>query len=96
LAVASLAAFSRLQGELLQTAAAHTASEGRLVYATCTIRAEENQDVVEQFLGAHPDFSREPAPVPEELRSSHGDLVTLPHRQGMDGFYAAVLRRRRP
>jgi len=31
--------------------------------------------------------------VPAELRSSDGDLVTLPHRHGMDGFYAAVLVR---
>lgn len=89
----SLGAFPALQGELLDVAAAHTSPGGRLVYATCTIRACENQDVVRRFLAAHPEFAREPAPVPEELRSADGELVTLPHRNGTDGFYAAVLRR---
>jgi 16S rRNA (cytosine967-C5)-methyltransferase len=92
---ATLAFFPQLQRELLESAAAHTASQGRLVYATCTLRTEENQDVVQHFLATHPDFRRELAPVPGELRSSLGDLVTLPNRHGMDGFYAAVLHRRR-
>lgn len=90
---ASLAAFPLLQRELLNVAAVHTAASGRLVYATCTVRRAENQDVIRDFLTSHADFSREAAPVPEELRSAQGDLVTLPHRNGMDGFYAAVLRR---
>jgi len=90
----SLDAFSRLQAELLEVAASHTAEAGRVVYATCTIRPEENEDLVEQFLTVHPEFTREIAPVPKELRTPRGDLQTLPHRQGMDGFYAAVLRRR--
>jgi 16S rRNA (cytosine967-C5)-methyltransferase len=94
LAKESIEAFPAVQRSLLETAASHTAGRGRLVYATCTIRPAENQDVVQHFLSAHPEFTREPAPVPEELRSSQGDLLTLPHRQGMDGFYAAVLVRR--
>jgi len=90
----TLGSFPRLQRELLETAAVHTAPAGRLVYATCTVRPEENQEVVEEFLLAHRNFSREAAPVPPVLRSPDGELVTLPHRHGMDGFYAAVLRRR--
>ena len=90
---ATVAGFPELQRELLEKAALHTARNGRLVYATCTIRPAENQAVVEGFLAAHSDFARERAPVPEGIRSPEGDLVTLPHRQGMDGFYAAVLCR---
>jgi 16S rRNA (cytosine967-C5)-methyltransferase len=90
----SLEVFPPLQRALLETAASHTAAGGRLVYATCTIRPKENQDVVEDFLAAHPEFNRKVAPVPDALRSLQGDLLTLPHRQGMDGFYAAVLVRR--
>ncbi len=90
---AVLASFPRLQQELLDRAARHTAPSGRLVYATCTVRPEENQDVVRHFLSTHRDFTREAAPVPPVLQSSDGDLVTLPNRHGMDGFYAAVLRR---
>jgi 16S rRNA (cytosine967-C5)-methyltransferase len=89
----SLSVFPVLQRELLEVAAAHTAPTGQLVYATCTVRSAENEDVIRDFLATHPDFSREVVPVPENLRSTQGDLVTLPHRQGMDGFYAAVLRR---
>jgi 16S rRNA (cytosine967-C5)-methyltransferase len=91
---ASLSAFPPLQSELLEVAAAHTAPGGRLVYATCTVLTEENQDVVTRFLAGHSDFAREPAPVSAELRSQDGDLLTLPHRHGMDGFYAAVMVRR--
>jgi 16S rRNA (cytosine967-C5)-methyltransferase len=89
----SLSAFPVLQGNLLEVAAAHTSPGGRLVYATCTIRARENQDVVQRFLAAHPEFAQEPAPLPAELRTVGGELWTLPHRSGTDGFYAAVLRR---
>ena len=90
---ATLDAHPLLQQQLLATAARHTAPGGRLVYATCTMRPEENQYVVRDFLGAHPDFGRIPAPVPEAVRSPDGELVTLPNRHGTDGFYAAVLER---
>jgi 16S rRNA (cytosine967-C5)-methyltransferase len=54
---------------------------GRLVYSTCTFRKEENEDVVNKFLCASPNFALE-------------DEVTLwPHIDGTDGFYYAVLRR---
>ncbi len=93
LQAATVSAFPRLQSQLLDTAALHTRRNGRLVYATCTIRPAENQEVVAHFLAGHADFVRERAPVPEALCSPDGDLLTLPHRHGMDGFYAAVLRR---
>ena len=79
-------AFPGLQRELLERAARHTGQNGRVVYATCTIRPAENQEVVAHFLAGHADFVREPAPVPEALRFPEGDLVTLPHRHAMDGF----------
>ena len=89
----ALSAFPVIQRGLLDVAAAHTLPNGHLIYATCTLRVCENQDIVRGFLAAHPEFSREPAPVPAELRLADGELVTLPHSSGMDGFYAAVLRR---
>jgi len=91
--VGGLAQWPPIQRGLLETAASRVRPGGRLVYATCTVRPEENEQVVQGFLEAHPDFSPVEAPVPAELR--HGSaLVTLPHRQGMDGFFAAVLERR--
>jgi 16S rRNA (cytosine967-C5)-methyltransferase len=63
------------------------------VYATCTVRHEENEEVVREFLDAHPEFRQVEAPVAAELRRGPA-LATLPHRHGTDGFYAAVLERR--
>ena len=62
------------------------------MYATCTVRPEENDEVVRQFLEAHPEFRQVEAPVAPELRQGLA-LVTLPHRHGTDGFYGAVLER---
>jgi 16S rRNA (cytosine967-C5)-methyltransferase len=71
---------------------------GRLVYATCTVLAAENERVVERFLAERPDFS--PMPLKEILGKERalvlGDGVSLrlyPHRHDTDGFFAAVLRR---
>ena len=90
--VASFDRWPPLQRALLETAATRVRPGGRLVYATCTVRPEENAEVVRGFLEAHPEFHPVDAPVASELR--HGpDLVTLPHQHGMDGFYGAVLER---
>jgi len=90
--VASFARWPPLQRALLETAAPRVRPGGRLVYATCTVRPEENEGVVRGFLEAHPELRQVEAPVAAELR--HGPaLATLPHRHGTDGFYAAVLER---
>ncbi len=90
--VASFDRWPPLQRALLETAATRVRPGGRLVYATCTVRPEENAEVVREFLEAHPEFRQVESPVAPELR--HGPaLVTLPHRHGTDGFYGAVLER---
>jgi 16S rRNA (cytosine967-C5)-methyltransferase len=90
--VLSFAQWPSVQRELLKTAASRVQPGGRLVYVTCTVRPEENEEVVRLFLDSHPEFQPVDAPVPEELR--HGPaLVTLPHRHGADGFFGAVLKR---
>ncbi|HET9158558.1 MAG TPA: RsmB/NOP family class I SAM-dependent RNA methyltransferase, partial [Myxococcaceae bacterium] len=90
--VGSFARWPQVQRELLETAAARVRPGGRLVYVTCTVRPEENEDVVRGFLQVHPDLAQIEAAVPPELR--HGPaLVTSPHRHGADGFYGAVLTR---
>jgi 16S rRNA (cytosine967-C5)-methyltransferase len=68
-----------LQAQILDNAAA--ACRGRLVYSTCTISAAENEHQVAAFLDRHPGFA---------LSGAH---VTLPHRDGTDGFYIAILER---
>jgi 16S rRNA (cytosine967-C5)-methyltransferase len=66
-----------------------------LVYAVCTITDEENEGVIGRFLDAHPHFVRDDLRphLPAELVAPGGALTTLPHRHGLDAFYAVRLRR---
>lgn len=68
-----------VQSDLLQQAARLTRSGGRLVYSTCSIEPEENEQQVERFLAAHPNFTL------KEQRQ------LMPHVDGVDGAFAAVL-----
>ena len=69
---------------------------GWLVYATCSLEPEENEDQIEALLARDHRFERDPGDaVPADLRTARGDLQLLPFRHGTDGAYAARLRRRR-
>jgi len=89
--------------EILESAAALVEPAGTLVFAVCSLEREEGEEQIAAFLGAHPEFQRQPVGSEELFGHSQwitpqGDLRTLPdHLQqegGMDGFYAARLRRR--
>ena len=91
-----------LQGRLLARAAAMVAPGGLLVYASCSLQSEECERQVDEFLAASPNFARLPVRADElpglrEAATRAGDLRTLPYQWaehgGMDGFYAARLRR---
>ena len=74
---------------------------GRLVYATCSLLAKENEEVVQAFLREHPDFhAGEAAAILQRHRlgqlAEGNDLRLYPHRHGCDGFFAAVLQRSSP
>ncbi len=81
-----------LQGQLLESAARNLKPGGVLVYSTCTILAQENEKVIERFLGDH-DFEIEPAQafLPKELGQKF--LKVLPHQFETDGVFAARLRK---
>jgi 16S rRNA (cytosine967-C5)-methyltransferase len=89
-------------GELLDAAAEMAAPGGLLVFAVCSLEVEEGFGQVEAFLARNHKFARAPLAPDDvfgqhELISRDGDLRTLPchlrERGGMDGFYAARLRR---
>ena len=93
----SVAELSLKQAAILAAAAKLVRPGGRLVYATCSILAEENEAIVDAFLAAHPRFRRLSA---RELLSAQGiavdcgeDMCLAPQLHGTDGFYAAVLER---
>ena len=91
---------SNLQKAILGHALAVLAPGGRLVYATCSLEFEENENVVEKALAAAPgccrlgreDLERE-FPAWAELFDSSGYFRTRPDLHGMDGFFAAVIER---
>jgi 16S rRNA (cytosine967-C5)-methyltransferase len=70
------------QGAMLRNAAAVVAAAGTLVYATCSSEPEENEGVVERFLAERGDFALAQPP-----------FQTLPHRDGLEAFFAAMLVR---
>ena len=98
---ADVNACAQAAGELLDAAADMVAEKGLLVFAVCSLEREEGLEQIEDFLKRNPGFERE-AISPDEafgLISPEGDLRTLPCHMaelgGMDGFYAARLRRLR-
>ncbi|MDR0968813.1 MAG: RsmB/NOP family class I SAM-dependent RNA methyltransferase [Holosporaceae bacterium] len=79
-----------VQAEILESAYRLVKKGGRLVYATCSILKEENEDQVAKFLENHSDFSR----VKVRLQNYSGDYLKLtPYQNKTDGFFAAVLER---
>src|SRR5690606_9063031 len=84
-----------LQDALPDAAARHVRPGGLLVYSTCTLAPEENEERVAAFLGRHPNFRLEPVGdrVPGSMQTGEGSYLALPHVHGTDGAFAARLRR---
>jgi len=89
-----LARHALRQREILEALAPLVAPGGTLVYATCSIEPEENEDVITPFLEAHRDFGTAPPPDWARVFTDGTSLRTLPERDHGDGFFAAILRRR--
>jgi 16S rRNA (cytosine967-C5)-methyltransferase len=88
---------ARLQLSILQNISRYVKAEGILVYSTCTVFREENEDVVETFLRQKPEFQLEPVSLVQgRLKdlSSGNYLKTFPESRGMDGFFVARLKKR--
>jgi 16S rRNA (cytosine967-C5)-methyltransferase len=91
---ADLAATAARQRRILAAAAGLVRSGGRLVYATCSLEPEENDEVARDFLAAHPDFAVDPPAAFPVAPDAAGFVRCLPHRHGTDGFTAIRFRRR--
>jgi 16S rRNA (cytosine967-C5)-methyltransferase len=88
--------------DLLESAARMVEPEGLLVFAVCSLEQEEGEEQIAAFLSGHREFQHVPVTSNDvfghgEWISPQGDLRTLPchlgGQGGMDGFYAAKLRR---
>jgi 16S rRNA (cytosine967-C5)-methyltransferase len=100
----ALALRQTAQDEVLARGARHVRPGGRLVYITCSLLCEENEDRLAAFLAANPEYSCEPAAESLRLAGMAGlDAAASPHGPGLrltparhdsDGFYVAVLHRK--
>ena len=90
------AALAKLQRELLEINSRYVKPGGTLIYSTCTLSKQENQDNANWFLQSHPEFA--PLPLPEELGQLgllEGNMLTIfPHRGDGDGFFIARMVRK--
>jgi len=107
LRLGDLADLQARQIVILQAAMTHVAPGGRLVYSTCSLEREENEDVVEKTLAAHPSFRLLDCREELERLDSEGKLAwqdvasltrgaylrTVPGMHPCDGFFAAILLR---
>ena len=83
-----------VQAAILDNAARYVRPGGTLVYSTCTILPEENEQVTEAFLAEHADFGLEPFELPLPVGKSDGSLTLWPQRHDTDGFYICRMTRR--
>jgi 16S rRNA (cytosine967-C5)-methyltransferase len=91
------------QAEVLSRGAELVKPGGRIVYITCSVLTEENDDRVEEFLAAHsqfrkaaPDFSvlgNKAAEFQRAVLTTSAGIVMTPKRTGTDGFYFSLVRR---
>ena len=97
---AGLAELNAKQKAILAAAASLVKPGGRLVYGTCSLLTEENEDIVSDFLAAHPDFALVSA---AEILKRQGVTVAgadqflrlYPHVHDTDGFFAAVMEKKK-
>lgn len=95
----SLIELNAKQAAILAGAARLVKSGGRLVYATCSMLDEENEAIIAQFLSTHEDFAL--VPMHEVLAEQKIDLAMqdylklAPQTHHTDGFFAAVLERKK-
>ncbi|MCL2658538.1 MAG: RsmB/NOP family class I SAM-dependent RNA methyltransferase [Betaproteobacteria bacterium] len=94
---ASVAELQSKQAGILAAAAKLLKPGGRLVYATCSVLAEENDGIVDAFLAARPDFrmlSAESVLAAQGISLACGERLRLdPLEHDTDGFFAAVMER---
>ena len=93
-----LLSLNDLQYSILKNVAPHIKPRGILVYSTCTIEPAENEEIISRFLKNFPMFKVEHVSeflpdIPQNAITVEGFLQTFPHEHGVDGAFAAKLRR---
>jgi 16S rRNA (cytosine967-C5)-methyltransferase len=88
--ISDLEELLNVQAEILESAFQLVKKSGKLVYATCSVLMEENEDQIAKFLANHPEFIHQRV----NLSNYSGNYLKLtPLQHKTDGFFAAVLRK---
>ncbi len=83
-----------VQGAILDACAEVVPTGGLLVYATCSLEPEENEEVVEAFMARRPDYRMDPGSGGDtQFQNDGGHLYVMPQAFEFDGAFAARLRR---
>ena len=87
---------ANLQKSILKNISNYLKPGGKLVYSTCSLEKEENQDVIDHFLKYRSDFEliRTHSILPDNWVSSRGSMFSFPAITNTDGLFAAVLRKK--
>jgi 16S rRNA (cytosine967-C5)-methyltransferase len=88
-----LAQLPVIQRSILENAAGYVRPGGTLIYSTCTVLPEENEEITEDFLARHGEFRLDPIELPLPIGPHRGHLTLWPQRFGTDGFYICRMRR---
>ena len=83
-----------IQSAILNNSARYVRPGGTLVYSTCTILPEANEQVTQAFLAEHTDFTMSPIELPQPVGTTSGALTLWPQRHDTDGFYICRMTRR--
>jgi 16S rRNA (cytosine967-C5)-methyltransferase len=94
---ADLVQLAATQRGIMENLSKYLEPAGTLVYATCSTSLQENEEVIDAFLGRHPEFVVEDLrplfPSLADLFTERGFFRSWPHKHGMDGFFAARLKK---
>lgn len=94
LQLSDIAELAEKQKTILRNAADMVRTGGILIYSTCSLETEENEEVASNLVGSFPDFERVPLKVPATLITPDGCVRTWPHRHDTDGFLITAFRRK--
>ncbi len=89
-----IAGMAEIQGKMLETLAPRVRPGGHILYSTCTIEPEENEQVIEGFLSRHSGYDVEALPGYSGEISTGPGMTFFPPQHGLDGMYMCLLRRR--
>jgi 16S rRNA (cytosine967-C5)-methyltransferase len=97
-----VARLTKIQKDIAHAASAMVKPNGVLIYSTCTVDREENNEVAQWFLENHPDFKWDdefeqnmPDQVKPYIAEGRSELQIMPHYFNSDGFYLAAFRKKK-